>query len=203
MGERSYRNAQPFARELAGRMHLFAHNGYLPGIDASPTFKLERFHPVGETDSERAFCALLDRMTDLWKRPGETPSPAERLRIVTAFAANLRVLGPSNFLYADGDIRFAHGHMRKRDASSKLEPPGLVSLQRRCRRGERGFAASGLSIEAADQIITLLASVPLTDDPWEPVGEHQEFLNEKAIPASRSKRALAALEQRETPAGGR
>jgi uncharacterized protein (DUF169 family) len=34
-------------------------------------------------------------------------------------------------------------------------------------------------------------------------GKHLEFLNEKAIPASRSKRALAALEQREKSAPGR
>lgn len=27
MGERAYRNSQPFVRELAGHMHLFAHNG--------------------------------------------------------------------------------------------------------------------------------------------------------------------------------
>jgi predicted glutamine amidotransferase len=171
MGARSYRNTQPFARELAGRMHLFAHNGYLPGIDALPTFKLERFHPVGETDSEIACCALLDRMTHVWTRPAAVPPLEERLRIVSAFAADVRALGPANFLYSDGDVLFAHGHMRKRDASSTLEPPGLVCLQRRCRKGERGFAASGLSIAAADQIITLLASVPLTDDPWQPVGE--------------------------------
>ena len=29
MGARSYRSTQPFARELAGRMHIFAHNGWL------------------------------------------------------------------------------------------------------------------------------------------------------------------------------
>src|SRR5665647_2854437 len=38
-GTRSYPNAQPFVRELAGRAHLFAHNGDLPGI-----FKSSGFH---------------------------------------------------------------------------------------------------------------------------------------------------------------
>lgn len=65
-GERSYRNTQPFARELAGRMHLFAHNGWLPDIALLPEFRSNRFHAVGQTDSERAFCVLLDQLADIW-----------------------------------------------------------------------------------------------------------------------------------------
>ena len=171
MGARSYRNTQPFARELAGRMHLFAHNGWLPGINESPAFKPTRFRPVGETDSETAFCALLGRMSAVWNRPDEIPSPEERLTVVSTFAAELRMLGPANFLYSDGDILFAHGHRRKQGTSSKIEPPGLVYLQRRCGQGRRGFVASGLSIEGADQVITLVASVSLTDEPWQPLDE--------------------------------
>jgi predicted glutamine amidotransferase len=171
MGARSYRNTQPFARELAGRMHIFAHNGWLPGINESPAFKPTRFHPVGETDSETAFCALLGRMSGVWNRPDEIPSPDERLKIVSAFAAELRMLGPANFLYSDGDVVFAHGHRRKQGTSSKIEPPGLVYLQRRCGEGKRGLVASGLSIEGADQVITVVASVPLTDEPWQPFDE--------------------------------
>lgn len=171
MGERSYRNTQPFARELAGRMHLFAHNGWLPSIERISTLKPQRFHPVGETDSEQAFCALLDRMADLWKRPGEIPSLDSRLSTVSSFAKELRALGPANFLYSDGEALFAHGHRRKRADDSRVEPPGLVYLQRSCRKAERGFTASGVSIEAADQLVTLLASVPLTAEPWLPLGE--------------------------------
>ena len=66
-GTRSYPNAQPFIRELAGRVHLFAHNGDLPGIFESTEFQPKRFSPIGETDSERAFCVLLDRMASIWK----------------------------------------------------------------------------------------------------------------------------------------
>ena len=54
-GTLSYQNAQPFIRELAGRVHLFAHNGDLPDIFASTEFQPKRFSPIGETDSERAF----------------------------------------------------------------------------------------------------------------------------------------------------
>lgn len=150
MGERAYRNAQPFVRELAGRMHLFAHNGWLPGILASSRFGSTRHSPIGETDSEQAFCALLDRMGNVWRQPGDMPSLEARLSVVSSFAADLRSLGPANFLYSDGDTLFAHGDRRRQAATTRVEPPGLVFLQRWCRRGAQGFVASGISIEGAD-----------------------------------------------------
>jgi predicted glutamine amidotransferase len=96
-GARSYPNAQPFVRELAGRAHLFAHNGDLPGIFESRTFQSVRFNPIGETDSERAFCVLLDQMTSIWKAPHATPLLRDRFLIVSAFAEELRALGPQTF----------------------------------------------------------------------------------------------------------
>lgn len=171
MGDKVYRNTQPFARELAGRMHLFAHNGWLPGINDSPLFKLKQFHPVGETDSEVAFCALLDRLSGIWIGPGEIPSQEVRMAILLSFAAELRVLGPANFLYSDGQILVGHGHRRKQASGCKIVPPGLVYLHRHCRRRSEVLLANGVTVEGVDQTMTLLASVPLTDEPWQPMGE--------------------------------
>lgn len=58
-GARLLRNSQPFARELGGRIHLFAHNGMLPGIEDDELFATRRFHRVGDTDSEQAFWVQL------------------------------------------------------------------------------------------------------------------------------------------------
>lgn len=171
MGEKAYRNTQPFTRELAGRMHLFAHNGWLPGILDAPRFRSDRYFPVGETDSEQAFCALLHRMADIWQQPGDIPPIEARLAIVSSFASELRSLGPANFLYSDGDAMFAHGDRRKQSQSATVEPPGLVYLQRWCRKGDQDFAASGVFIEGADQTLTIVASVPLSDDSWQAFGE--------------------------------
>src|SRR5271165_2849910 len=60
-------NTQPFVRELGGRMHVFAHNGMLSEIDQAFDAPEQRFRPVGETDSEVAFCLLLDRLGLLWR----------------------------------------------------------------------------------------------------------------------------------------
>jgi glutamine amidotransferase len=154
-GERTLRNTQPFERELGGRVHLFAHNGMLPGIERDRRFRARWSRPVGDTDSEHAFCALIDRMRPLWD--AGVPSLQDRLEELTAFAAELRTLGPANFLYSDGDAIFAHAHRRRTDHGS-IEPPGLHVLCRRC-------------VEATDQEVALVASVPLTSESWRPLAE--------------------------------
>ncbi len=171
-GGRTLANTQPFARELGGHMHVFAHNGDLPGIESANGFRLGRFRPVGVTDSEWAFCALLERLSEPWLDAAAPPPLDQRLAAVEAFAADLRKLGPANFLYCDGDVLFAHGHRRRQGPAGVLAPPGLVVLQRHC-RPETAIppVISGLDLGEQDQEVTLLASVPLTDEPWRPLGE--------------------------------
>ncbi len=164
-------NTQPFARELGGRMHVFAHNGNLPGVWASAAMAIGRDRPVGQTDSEHAFCALMQRLAPLWGGAG--PPPLEsRLAVLAAFAAELRALGPANFLYADGDTLFAHGHRRIQRPSGRVEPPGLWMLQRHCHPGDPIPDCPAISAMAAGpQTVTLVASVPLTDEAWRPFAE--------------------------------
>ncbi len=170
-GTRSYPNAQPFQRELAGRAHLFAHNGDLPGIFESSAFRAHRFNPIGQTDSELAFCVLLDEMAAVWAVPDVIPTLRDRFQIVSSFAGELRKLGPANFLYSDGHMLFAHGHRRKHADTGKVEAPGLVSVQRQCQHGPVGSSVSGLSVRAENQRVALFASVPLTDEIWIPLAE--------------------------------
>lgn len=66
-GEVSLANTQPFVRELGGRTHVFAHNGDLPAIGDCKLLSLGDYRPVGQTDSEHAFCALLGRVAALWQ----------------------------------------------------------------------------------------------------------------------------------------
>lgn len=171
MGDRAYRNTQPFVRELAGRMHLFAHNGWLPHIFDRGEFDSTQFNPVGDTDSEKAFCGLLEQMKRVWLEARTIPPLEERLSVVAAFAMDLRSMGPANFLYSDGDTLFAHGHRRMQAATSRVEPPGLVYLQRVCPHAEHPATVGGLSIQSPDQSVALVASVPLNDEPWTPLGD--------------------------------
>ena len=95
-GEPALRNTQPFQRELAGRAHVFAHNGNTPGIKDACCLDSNRFTPIGDTDSEFAFCCLLERLEELWDGAAErAPSVESRLEIVADFAAQLRPLAHS------------------------------------------------------------------------------------------------------------
>jgi predicted glutamine amidotransferase len=58
-GEVALENCHPFVRELWGRYWVFAHNGDLK--DFQPRLHAS-FRPVGSTDSERAFCWLMQEM---------------------------------------------------------------------------------------------------------------------------------------------
>ena len=128
-GARLLRNTQPFSRELGGRVHLFAHNGMLPDLVGTNRTRAARFRPIGDTDSEEAFCLLLERLSPLWDRGA--PGLDERLDVIAGFAAELRSLGPANFIYTDGELVFAHGH-RRRGGSGDTSAPGLHVLCRRC-----------------------------------------------------------------------
>lgn len=168
-GALSLANTQPLVRELAGRSHVFAHNGNLPGLPQDPRFALTQFHSVGETDSEYAFCALLARLAPLWQGEGTPPLQA-RLDAVAAFAAELRAFGPANFLYADGDVLFAHSH-RRLQPDGRITPPGLHWLQRSCAQEHAALQVQGACVGCGYQQVLLLASVPLSEEPWQALAE--------------------------------
>ncbi len=165
-GGRSFVNTHPFDRELGGRRHVFAHNGSLPAVRSSLS-PLRQFHPIGETDSEHAFCVLLDRLAPLWVDGGR-PSAAARRALVEEFAAELARLGPANFIYSDGELMFAYGDQRQHD-SGVVSPPGLHLLQRREMPEEQALGSSGIDVSGPDQAVSILASVPLTEEPWRPL----------------------------------
>lgn len=169
-GAVALRNTQPIAREMGGRMHVFAHNGDLPGITELAGFTLGRFHPLGETDSEFAFCVLMARMQRLWEAADGVPPLEARFETVAALASELRPLGPANFLYADSEVLFAHGHRRHHDDDS-VRPPGLHLLCRRCTQPAATIAVDGATVAPAEQEVVLIASVPLTDEVWSPFAE--------------------------------
>jgi len=167
----SFVNTQPFVRELGGRRHVFAHNGQLNGIARCYDAATLRFRALGATDSEMAFCLLLERLAPLW-RAATVPALTDRLDTIVRFAAQMRELGPANFLYADSDALFAHGH-RRMQADRTIVPPGLWMRRQECAVDPDGLPRSGVQVEAdgEGQKIMLFASVPLSGAAWQPLAE--------------------------------
>lgn len=169
-GARSLQNTQPFVRELGGRSHVFAHNGDFPQLLEQPVATSARFRPVGDSDSERAFCLLLERLTPLWEDRHEPPPLAQRLAAIADFCREVRALGPANFIYADADALFVHAH-RRTQPDGAMRPPGLYLLQRSCWESAPELKDAGVRLQSVRQDVALIASVPLTDELWEPLGE--------------------------------
>jgi len=165
-GRRGLRNTQPYARELGGRLHVFAHNGNLELRDGA--LRTGRFRPIGETDSERAFCHLLGELDELWLGAEGPPPLAARFEIVSRFAAAVRALGPANFVYCDGQALFAHSDVRRHAAGEEVRAPGLHALWRNFVAESPAPAPFGLEHEP-EQRAVLVASVPLGREGWIPL----------------------------------
>lgn len=95
-------NTHPFVRELWGRHFTFAHNGTVRGVKQHPT---GRFRPIGTTDSEYAFCALMSRLERA--HPKGYPTPSALARTVARAAREIGEHGTFNFLLGDGSQLFA------------------------------------------------------------------------------------------------
>ena len=101
-GRIALENTHPFMRELWGRYWVFAHNGDLK------TFRPRlhsNFRPVGETDSEHAFCWL---MQELAKAHAGMPAIAELSNTLSELMPQLHRHGTFNMLLSNGQALWAH-----------------------------------------------------------------------------------------------
>lgn len=96
-GEVTLSNTHPFVRELWGRSWVFAHNG---NVKRPSTLSLGRFTPIGRTDSERAFCHLLERVRRRFKRYPDDPQAL--WRYVAKVSGEIAELGSFNFVLGNG-----------------------------------------------------------------------------------------------------
>jgi predicted glutamine amidotransferase len=101
-GKIALENTHPFVRELWGRYWVFAHNGDLKGF--APRLH-GAFRPVGGTDSELAFCWL---MQELAKAHASVPSIAELTATLRELAPVPASHGTFNFMLDNGQALWAH-----------------------------------------------------------------------------------------------
>jgi predicted glutamine amidotransferase len=97
-------NTHPFVRELWGRHFTFAHNGTVRGVKKHLSIT-GHFRPIGTTDSEHAFCVLMNRLERAF--PKGYPEPNALAKAVARAGKEIGADGTFNFLLADGTQLFA------------------------------------------------------------------------------------------------
>lgn len=156
VGEPTYANTHPFARELNGHDYCFAHNGTLRGrIWELP---LGRYRPVGRTDSEHAFCHLLEAIAQRGRLAAVEDWPW-----LHAELARLNELGPLNCLLSDGQRLFCY--------HDQAGYKGLTFRKVHLRDGQtRRFADGDWKIDLAEDAINhgfVVATHALSSRGWQ------------------------------------
>ena len=160
-------NCHPFVRELWGRYWVFAHNGdlhgYAPRLHAG-------FHPVGSTDSEQAFCWL---MQELAKSHARVPPVDELTRTLRELMPQVARHGTFNMLLSNGEALWAH-------ASTKLCYIVRQHPFASARLADEELAVNFAEHTTPDDRVAVVATTPLTrDEQWTPFepGELKVFVD--------------------------
>ena len=110
--EHTLENTHPFQRTCCGRNWVFAHNGKVPEVIAAQgCCHPQHSHPAGETDSEYAFCYLLEEIASTI--PNIPPDKIETwFETLMTRSTSIADYGQFNFLMSDGEYLIAYGHDR-------------------------------------------------------------------------------------------
>jgi glutamine amidotransferase len=153
-GRVALENTHPFVRELWGRYWCFAHNGdlqrFAPRLHGA-------FQPVGQTDSERAFCWL---MQELAKAHAALPPVAELSATLSELVPGIAAHGTFNCLLSNGEALWAHCSTRLH-AIVRQHPFAEASLQ------DEDVTVDFARHTSATDRVAVVVTEPLTrNEPW-------------------------------------
>lgn len=151
-GKITLENSHPFIRELWGRQWIFAHNGDLH--DFNPRLS-GKFTPVGNTDSERAFCFLLDQL--VVKFGYQEPRVEDIFSVLEEISPRVAEYGTFNFCLSNGQALFSYAitklHWIVREYPFK--PARLIDLD-----VEVDFS----DVTTPEDRVAVITTEPLTDN---------------------------------------
>lgn len=155
LGKVNLANTQPFSRELWGCQWTFAHNGHLKNIKKK---RLGFYTPIGTTDSEHAFCWIMDQIRKKYpRRPGSVKTLQ---KFIHSLFTKLKTFGISNFLLTDSKLLYAY-------CSTKL-----CWITRKAPFGKAKLVDRDITIDfrketTPNDIVTVIATQPLTkNEAW-------------------------------------
>lgn len=172
-------NTHPFVRELWGRYWVFAHNGnlsaYAPRLHGA-------FRPVGGTDSELAFCWL---MQELAKAHASVPTVDELTATLAELAPQVARHGTFNFMLSNGQALWAH-------CSTRLHYVERAHPFRNARLQDADISVNFADLTTPSDRVAIVVTEPLTtDEVWRAMapGELAVFVDGCVHPVARGRAA--------------
>ncbi|MBI2308687.1 MAG: class II glutamine amidotransferase [Rhodocyclales bacterium] len=199
-------NTHPFMREAWGRYWIFAHNGNLHApstrLSTGPSTGLRTgfappldgsFLPVGNTDSEYAFCWLLQTLRE---ECGDTaPDHDQIFEIAHRVAREVGTLGEFNFLLAGSDFLIAH-------ASTQLSYIVRKAPFAQAHLKDEDVTVDFSEVTTPDDRVAVVATVPLTDnEDWQTMPPGTLWLFAEGVPV-RQATTVAGVKRTAPPATG-
>jgi glutamine amidotransferase len=155
-GKVALENCHPFLRRFHGQDWVFAHNGHLEGssdLDGA-------YQPVGDTDSEAAFCWILQELD----RAGVDPEDRAGLhRDLVRLCAVLAQRGTFNGLLSNGQWLFVY-------ATTRLHVLTRQAPFSHARLADDDLTVDFSELAGPDDVVTIVSTEPLTtNEAWRPL----------------------------------
>ena len=169
-GEVNLANCHPFQREWLGQTWTFANNGdlrnYYPALNGA-------YLPVGSTDSEQAFCYLLQQLREQFKHCLRPVPWQELAPVIAAISGEIARHGNFNYLLSNGEVVFSH-------CSSKLHVLSRQHPFPKARLVDCNVSMDLGTLNGVEDRMVIVATEPLTtDEIWTPyqTGESKVFVD--------------------------
>lgn len=171
-------NCHPFRRSWGGRDWVFAHNGDLKGDIPRGV----PYHPIGNTDSEEAFCWILNQL-ERQSLSEATRQPNDGLRLfpqLNACARQLASQGIFNCLISNGSWLYAY-------CGTKLH-----TITRRAPFTSATLADDDVTVDFSElttdkDVVTIISTEPLTtNEEWRALAPGESLLFIKGEVAARN-----------------
>lgn len=171
VGKVALENCHPFQRELWGRYWVFAHNGDLLNF---PPESEEFYRPVGNTDSERAFCLILNTLRQNFP---ESKPPLEKLDLILQeITQQLSSKGIFNYLLSDGEHLFAY-------CSTKLSYIVRQAPFAAAHLIDEDITVDFQELTTPSDRVAVIATTPLTDNEvWTPIQSGELLVFQDGLP---------------------
>lgn len=167
-GRIALENCHPFVRECWGTNWVFAHNGdlkgYMPELNGT-------YLPVGNTDSERAFCFILQELRTRFGK--QAPEFNELCSALQQLCQEIAQFGTFNMMLSNGSALFVH-------CSTKLHYIVRQFPFTTAHLSDQDMIVDFAAVTTPQDRVAVIATEPLTNnETWEAItpGEFKVFVD--------------------------